>query len=93
MHGIGKIAARMTARRLQQSIEIGMASAALPRDARELGFGNAGRMNPRHRTILARPSLADGPIDCHSSPLVLISGEALLGSSYRKGVKTRFMGG
>ena len=43
-----------------------MASATFTRDARELGFGDADLM------------LADGPIDYHSSPHVLILGEALL---------------
>jgi hypothetical protein len=43
-----------------------MASATLACDARKLGLGNADLM------------VADGPIDCHSSPLVLPSGEALL---------------
>jgi hypothetical protein len=46
-----------------------MAGRALARDACELGFGDAGR------------SLADGPIDCHSSPHVVHPDEALFGSS------------
>jgi hypothetical protein len=49
-----------------------MAGASLTRDARELGFGNAGR---------GGPVLADGPVNCHSSPLALLSGEALSGPS------------
>jgi len=69
---IGKIAARMAARCFQQRGEIRMAGASLTRDARELGFGNAGR---------GGPVLADGPMNCHSSPLALLSGEALSGPS------------
>jgi hypothetical protein len=46
-----------------------MASAPFTRDPRELGFGNADLL------------VADGPMYCHSSPLVLLSGEALLGPS------------
>jgi hypothetical protein len=46
-----------------------MASAPFTRDPRELGFGNADLL------------VADGPIKCHSSPLVMFSGEALLGPS------------
>jgi hypothetical protein len=38
-----------------------VASAPIARDARELGFGNADLM------------LADGPIDRHHYPLVLVS--------------------
>jgi hypothetical protein len=38
-----------------------MASAPVTRDPRELGFGNADLL------------VADGPIYCHSSPLVLMS--------------------
>jgi hypothetical protein len=50
VHGIREVAARVAPRRLKKRIQIGMSSAALGRDARELGFGNAGRL------------VADGPI-------------------------------
>jgi hypothetical protein len=43
-----------------------MANATLARDACELGVGDA--------DLIA----ADGPVYCHSTPLVLLSGEALL---------------
>jgi hypothetical protein len=79
VHGVCKIAPRMTARGFQQSIEVRMASASFARDTCELRFGNADRI------------VADGPVNCHSTPLVLSSGEVLFESSYRKGVKTRFM--
>jgi hypothetical protein len=46
-----------------------MASASVARNACELRFGNADLI------------VADGPTDCHSSPLVLLSGEALFESS------------
>ena len=64
VHGIGIVTAGMAAGRFEQGIEIGMASATLARNARKLCFGNADRL------------VADGPINRHSSPLVLNSGEA-----------------
>jgi hypothetical protein len=64
VHRIGKIAAGMSAGSFEQGIEMRMASTAVARDTRELGFGDADL------------NLAHGPIDCHSSPLVLHSGEA-----------------
>jgi hypothetical protein len=69
MHSISKVSAGMAPGRFEQRIEVRMTSTALVRDSRELGFGDADLM------------AADGPIDCHSSPLVPISGEALLGPS------------
>src|SRR3954452_17999715 len=57
MHGIGEVSPRMPARRFEQSAEIWMTSTSPARDARELGFGSAGL------------TVADGPIDRHSSPL------------------------
>jgi hypothetical protein len=69
VHRVREIAARMPARSFEKGIQVGVASASLARDARELGFGNADL------------TVADGPVNRHSSPLVLHSGEALLGSS------------
>jgi hypothetical protein len=57
MHRVRKIAAGIAPRRLEQLVEIRMASAPISRDPRELGFGNADRL------------LADGPTDRHSTPL------------------------
>ena len=81
VHGVGKVAAGVTAGRFEQHVEIGMASAALARDARELGFGNADRMGPLQSITLMGTLVADGPVNRHSSPLGLVSGEALFSSS------------
>jgi hypothetical protein len=59
VYSIGKVATRMTAGSFKKEVEIGMSSTALCRDARELGFGNAGL------------DMADGPIQRHSFPPVL----------------------
>jgi hypothetical protein len=44
--------------RFKQGVQVRMASAPFTRDPRELGFGNADLL------------VADGPMYCHSSPLV-----------------------
>ena len=66
MHAIGQVAAGMTARRLEQCTQIGMARGAIARDTGELSIGDAGLVSTLERTLLA-----DGPIDRHSYPLVL----------------------
>jgi hypothetical protein len=66
----------MPAGRLKQGIEIRMAGATLARDARELGLGDAGRLSPDQSRGLGRAPMTDGPIRCHYSPLVLVSGNA-----------------
>ena len=52
MHRIRKIASGIAPRRLEQLVQVRVASAPISRDPRELGFGNADRF------------LADGPIPC-----------------------------
>ena len=56
---VGQVARRVATRRLEQGIEVRMASAAVARDADELSLGDVGRW------------LADGPVDRHSPPLMV----------------------
>jgi hypothetical protein len=67
MNGIGEVTARMATRRFEQQTKVRMASRTLACDTRKLGFGNADRVGAL---------LADGPIDCHSSPRVLSFGQS-----------------
>jgi hypothetical protein len=58
VHGIGKVASGMTARRFEQRVEIRMTRAAFARYPSELCFGNTDRL------------AFYGPVDRHSFPLV-----------------------
>jgi hypothetical protein len=65
VHSIGEVPTRMATGRFKQRVQVGVANATFARNACELGLGNTDLM------------VADGPVDCHSSPLVHVSGEAL----------------
>ena len=71
VHRVGEIAARMGPGQFEQGGQIGMARTALARDAGQLCFGNADRFGPRQSINLTRTLVVDGPIDRHSSPLVI----------------------
>src|SRR5678816_4488301 len=71
--GVCQIAPRMTARSFEQRSQVGMTGAAFTRNSRELGFGDADRTGPLQSMTLMGSFMADGPICCHSLPLVLAS--------------------